>query len=75
MKTATKLILKGLLLWLTALSTMIFITGIDSLVENSILFTILYLLCNTSLIWICCKIISKQEFNIISGTNLFNKFF
>lgn len=75
MKTATKLILKGLLLWLTALSTMVFITGIDSLVENSILFIILYLLSDIALIWICCKIISKQEFNIISGTNLFNKFF
>lgn len=75
MKTAIELILKGILLWLTALSTMIFITGIDNLVENSILFTILYLLCDISLIWICCNIISKQEFNIISGTNLFNKFF
>jgi hypothetical protein len=70
-----ELILKGVLLWLTALSTMVFITGIDSLVENSILFMILYLLSDIALIWLCCNIISKQEFDIISGTNLFNKFF
>lgn len=74
MKTA-KLVLKGILLWLTTLFTIIFITGIDSFVESSIPFTILYLLYDISLIWVCYKIISEEEFNIISGNNLFNKYF
>lgn len=75
MKTAIKLVLKGILLWFTSLLTMIFITGIDSFVENSIPFTMLYLLCDISLIWVCYKTISEEEFNIISGNNLFNKYF
>lgn len=69
-----KLIVKGVLLWITALSIICFISGIESLIDQEeYAATIIWLLINTVLFYGCKYIISYKEFLILSGAQWFNK--
>jgi hypothetical protein len=67
MKTI-KLTLKGIMLYATMLTTMVYIAGIDSIYDNG------HFLLATSIvalpIYICYKTITGEEFNILSGNKL-----
>ena len=70
MKTI-KLILKGVLLWITAFAVMLFISGVDSIYDNgwfipSIIVCIA--LCYTSY-----KLISEEELEVLTLSKWFNK--
>ncbi len=65
-----KLFLKGVLFYTTFLVCMLAIMGIDSLYDNGyFLETILVV---GGLIYLCKKIISEEEFNILSLDKFFN---
>lgn len=68
MKTI-KLILKGILLYTTMILAMLYICGVDGIYDNG------YFLPATGivalLIYICYKIITEKEANILSGNKLF----
>lgn len=66
-----KLILKGVLLWITAFAVMLFISGVDSIYDNgwfipSIIVCIA--LCYTSY-----KLISEEEFEVLTLSKWFDK--
>lgn len=66
-----KFIIKGILLWITAFAVMLFISGVDSIYDNgwfipSIIVCIA--LCYTSY-----KLISEEEFEILTLSKWFNK--
>lgn len=59
-----KLILKGIMLWITAFMSALFIVGIDSIYDNGYIlqtFTVVALM-----IFCCYKLISEEEFEILS---------
>lgn len=59
-----KLIIKGMLLYITILATIIFMMGIDSIYDNGYFlhgFVLIVLL-----IGICCKTINKEELEILT---------
>lgn len=66
-----KLICKGVLLYVTTFVTMLYICGIDSIVEKG------YFISWTSvmvlLIYVCYKTISKDELNILTLNKYLNK--
>lgn len=63
----TKLLFKGMLLYITFIVCFLAIGGIDSLYDNGHFFeTILTV---GSLIYLCRKVISKDEFNILTFNN------
>lgn len=66
-----KLILKGLLLWITVLAVMLFVSGVDSIMDNG--YFIQSLIVCTVLCYACHKLISKEEIEIINLSKWFNK--
>ena len=68
-----KLILKGILLWVSALIVILSVCGIDSIADKGYgwLFGIVVL--NIMLILACLYTINEEEYKIVSGYNLFNK--
>lgn len=66
-----KLILKGVLLWVTAFAVILFISGVDSLYDNGYLFQALIAV--AVMIFCCYKLISEEEFKILSLYRWFNK--
>lgn len=68
-----KLILKGILLWVTILITILFISSIDSIIDNGYLFYDIAII--IILIFTCYKVITEKEVEILSGTKLFEKWF
>ena len=68
-----KLILKGILLWVSILIVMLSICSIDSIADKGYgwLFGIVVL--NIMLILACFYTITEEEYKIVSGYNLFNK--
>ena len=68
-----KKILKGILLWVTALAIMLFIGGIDSIANQGIDTVLAWLLLCLVLCGLCYKTISIRELYIISGYKFFNK--
>lgn len=66
-----KLILKGVLLWITAFAVMLFISGVDSLMDNGIFFQSLLVV--VALVWICWSNISEEELEKITLYKWFNK--
>ena len=68
-----KLILKGILLWVSALIVLLSVCGIDSIINKdySWLFGIIVL--NIMLILACFNTITEEEYKIVSGYNIFNK--
>lgn len=59
-----KLILKGVLLWVTAFAAVIFISGVDSIYDNGYLFQTLIAV--AVMIFCCYKLISEEELEILS---------
>ena len=68
-----KLILKGILLWVSALIVILSVCGIDSIINKGYdwLFGIIVL--NIMLILACFNTITEEEYKIVSGYNIFNK--
>ena len=68
-----KLILKGILLWISTLVVLLSVCGIDSIADKGYgwLFGIVVL--NIMLILACFDTITEEEYKIVSGYNLFNK--
>ena len=68
-----KLILKGILLWVSALIVIVSVCGIDSIADKGYgwLFGIVVL--NIMLILACFNTITEEEYKIVSGYNIFNK--
>ena len=65
-----KLILKGIMLWITAFVTMFFISGVDSIYNNGYFFQTLIVI--AMMIFGCYKLISKEEFEILILSKWFN---
>lgn len=63
-----KLILKGIMLWITAFMTMLFIAGMDSIYDNGYFFQTLAVV--VVMILCCCKLISEEEFKKVTFYNL-----
>lgn len=70
-----KLILKGILLWVSILIVMLSICSIDSIADKGYgwLFGIIVL--NIMLILACFYTITEEEYKIVSGYNLVNEAF
>ena len=65
-----KLILKGIMLWITAFVTMFFISGVDSIYNNGYFFQTLIVI--VMMIFCCYKLISAEEFEILILSKWFN---
>lgn len=69
MKTI-KMILKGMLLYITTLVTMIFMMGVDSIYDQGYFFYGIMLV--AALIFVCYKTINKEELEILTLNKYFN---
>lgn len=67
---AFKLIIKGVLLYVTTLITLLYMMGIDSIYDNGYFFHGLILV--LILIGVCYKTISKEELEILTLSRYFN---
>lgn len=68
-----KLILKGILLWVSALIVILSVCGIDSIADKGYSWFFGMIVLNIMLILACLYTITEEEYNIVSGYNLFNK--
>ncbi len=66
-----KLIIKGILLWITAFVTILFVVGVDSIYDNGYFFQALIAV--AVMIFCCYKLISEEEFEVLSLYKWFNK--
>ena len=66
-----KLIIKGILLWITAFVTILFVVGVDSIYDNGYFFQTFIAV--AVMIFCCYKLISKKEFEVLSLYMWFNK--
>lgn len=66
-----KLILKGVLLWITAFAVMLFISGVDSIYDNG--YFIQSLIAIAVMCYACYKLISEEELEKITMYKWFNK--
>ena len=69
----SKLIAKGILLWLTALVVLLFICSIDSIIDKSLFWSVIALAITTELVLACLIYITEDDIKIISGYNLLSK--
>lgn len=58
-----KLIIKGMMVWVTILSTLLFIAGIDSIYDNGYFFQTLIAV--MTMCYACFKFVSKEEYKRI----------
>lgn len=70
-----KLVLKGILLWITILIVIFTICGIDSIIDKGYDWLFGTIIINFIFISTCISFISEEEYKIISGYNLLNKVF
>ena len=68
-----KLILKGILLWVSALIVILSVCGIDSIADKGYGWFFGMIVLNIMLISACFYTITEEEYKIVSGYNLFNK--
>lgn len=66
-----KKILKGLLLWVTTLTVMLFISGVDSITDQGYL--VPWLVVCAILCYLCYKFISEDELITLSGAKWLDK--
>ena len=66
-----KLVLKGILLWLTAMIVLFSICGIDSISDKGFVWLFSTVAINTMLILACIITITEEEFLTLSGYNWF----
>ena len=69
----TKLILKGILLWISTLVVLLSVCGIDSIADKGYAWLFGIVVLNIMLILACLYTITEEEYKIVSGYNLFNK--
>lgn len=72
MERKIKLILKGMLFYVTSIVAFIYVAGIDSIYDNG--YFLVATVVVASLIYICYKNITEEEFNIFCGEKLFEKY-
>lgn len=65
-----KLIFKGVLLWITTFAVILFISGVDSIYDNE--YFIHSIIVCVILCYTCYKLISKEEFEILTLYKWFN---
>ena len=70
---STKLIFKGILLWISTLVVLLSICGIDSIADKGYGWLFGMIVLNIMLILACLYTITEEEYKIVSGYNLFNK--
>ena len=70
---STKLILKGILLWISTLVVLLSVCGIDSIADKGYGWFFGMIVLNIMLILACFDTITEEEYKIVSGYNLFNK--
>lgn len=68
-----KLILKGVLLWVSALIIILSVCGIDSIADKGYGWFFGMIVLNIMLILACLYTITEEEYKIVSGYNLFNE--
>lgn len=68
-----KKILKGILLWVTILVIMLFICGIDGIVDTGVRVTLVWIAVCLSLINLCRIHLSIRDLYTLSGYKLFYK--
>lgn len=68
-----KKILKGILLWTTALTIMLFVGGIDSIVDKGLGVTLAWIVICAVLYYLCRATLSIRELYTLSGYKLFYK--
>ena len=68
-----KLILKGILLWVSALIVILSVCSIDSITYKGYGWFFGMIILNIMLILACLYTITEEEYKIVSGYNLFNK--
>ena len=68
-----KLILKGILLWVSALIVLLSVCSIDSIADKGYGWFFGMIVLNIMLILACFDTITEEEYKIVSGYNLFNK--
>ena len=68
-----KLILKGILLWVSALIVILSVCSIDSIADKGYGWFFGMIVLNIMLILACFYTITEEEYKIVSGYNLFNK--
>ena len=66
-----KLILKGIMLWITAFVTVLFIAGVDSIYDNG--YFIHSIIVCAVLCYTCYKLISEEELEVLTLSKWFNK--
>lgn len=66
-----KLTIKGIMLWITAFVTILFVSGVDSIYDNGYFFQTIIAV--AVMIFCCYKLISEEEFEILSLYRWFNK--
>lgn len=69
----SKLIAKGILLWVSALIVLLSVCGIDSIINKSYSWLFGIIVLNIMLILACFNTITEEEYKIVSGYNIFNK--
>ena len=70
-----KKILKGILLWTTVFTIMLFVTGIDSIVDKGLGVTLTWIAICIALYNLCRVTLSLRELYALSGYKLFYKHF
>ena len=68
-----KLILKGILLWVSALIVILSVCSIDSIADKGYGWFFGTIVLDIMLILSCLYTITEEEYKIVSGYNLFNK--
>ena len=75
MKKIIENIIKGILLWFTAITSLVWLCGVVSLIETGKPgVAILWFISDILLIYICNETITWREFYILSGTKHIRKF-
>lgn len=73
MKTFIK-IYKAMLLWATTFSTVLFILGLESMIEeNRFSLALVWLLVNIIFIWMCKMQLTLKDIYVLSGTYWFER--
>ena len=68
-----KLVLKGILLWVSALIVILSVCGIDSIADKGYGWFFGMIVLNIMFILACFYTITEEEYKIVSGYNLFNE--
>lgn len=68
-----KLVLKGMLLWVSALIVLLSVCNIGSIVDKSFGWFFGMVVLNIMLVLACLYAITEEEYKIVSGYNLLNK--